>query len=430
MKKSSQTKQAHAAASRKRQSTKPTYENEPVARVAQGKSGSRVSTRRRIVWSCTVVLVLVLGITGSIVAVRMIRAAKVTSLCKQYQTIAASGHYTIENNNYAGQAECIRNTGGETDFTVSSSSADNPTDDAIGPSAYPEIFRGCHWGDCTADSGLSIQVSDLGNATSSWNTTDTAPGMWDVSYDIWYNKTRATTGQPNGAELMIWLNSQNQIPPPAGTTKVHIDGAEYYVTEQTRTDNGVSWPLILYKRITTTNAVSNLNLLGFTRDAVLRGYIHPSEYLISVEAGTEIWDGGVGLTTHSFSFTPVTGKPTGAVTAATASKCLTDWHGSTVNFNKVTASKCNSTASEKWTIENDGELKVKGKCLYENGDLADLYTCNGSSAEKWLLGVHNTLVNWVSGECLTDPGSNKANGTQLTISTCTSAKAEVWHIPS
>jgi len=36
-------------------------------------------------------------------------------------------------------------------------------------------------------------------------------------------------------------------------------------------------------------------------DAVSRGYIASSWYLISVEAGFELWHGGAGLATNSFS---------------------------------------------------------------------------------------------------------------------------------
>lgn len=50
--------------------------------------------------------------------------------------------------------------------------------------------------------------------------------------------------------------------------------------------------------------VSNLDLGDITRDAVSRGVISPSWYLIDVEAGFELWRGGAGLSTRSFSFEP------------------------------------------------------------------------------------------------------------------------------
>jgi hypothetical protein len=43
------------------------------------------------------------------------------------------------------------------DFSVASSSIDNATTGA--PGAYPSLYRGCHWGDCTASSGMPVLVT-------------------------------------------------------------------------------------------------------------------------------------------------------------------------------------------------------------------------------------------------------------------------------
>ena len=40
--------------------------------------------------------------------------------------------------------------------------------------------------------------------------------------------------------------------------------------------------------------------IGFTQDAVGRGAIEPSFYLIDIEAGFEIWQGGQGLVSTGF----------------------------------------------------------------------------------------------------------------------------------
>ena len=50
--------------------------------------------------------------------------------------------------------------------------------------------------------------------TTSWSTAQ--PGGsndYDVAYDIWFNQTPTTTGQPNGTELMIWLNHNGPVQP-------------------------------------------------------------------------------------------------------------------------------------------------------------------------------------------------------------------------
>jgi cellulose 1,4-beta-cellobiosidase len=50
-------------------------------------------------------------------------------------------------------------------------------------------------------------------------------------------------------------------------------------------------------------SVSGLDLQALVADAVSRGYIQTSWYLIDVEAGFELWQGGAGLATNSFSVT-------------------------------------------------------------------------------------------------------------------------------
>lgn len=137
-----------------------------------------------------------------------------TTLCNSQTLAASGGAYTIQNNEWGSSApECI-STDGNADFTVANSSISNSTSGA--PGGYPSIYMGCHWGACTSGSGFPIQVSALhtGAVTSSWGTSQPGGGnAYDVAYDIWFNQTPATNGQPNGAELMIWLNHNGSVQP-------------------------------------------------------------------------------------------------------------------------------------------------------------------------------------------------------------------------
>jgi hypothetical protein len=250
-------------------------------------------------------VLLVVTVTATSLLFTQIAYAAAVSLCAQYQEEAVKGrgvNYRLQNNNYAGQAECMSNSSDGANFTIASSSATNVVGEP--PAAYPEIYRGCHWGTCTANSGLPLRVSHLGHPTTSWSTVQSAPGVWDAAYDIWYNTTPTTTGQPDGTEMMIWLGDQGAPRFPPGAPVVTIDGAKYYVRATLRSDDGVSWHLLIYKRVVHTTSVSQLELSDFTQNAIARGQVQPTWYLISVEAGFEIWNGGVGLATTSFSFTP------------------------------------------------------------------------------------------------------------------------------
>ena len=208
----------------------------------------------------------------------------------------------MQNNEWGSSAaECITTDGG-TDFTVANSSISNSTSGA--PGGYPSIYQGCHWGNCSSG-GLTttpIQASNLssGKVTTSWSTTQ--PGGsndYDVAYDVWFNKTSTTTGQPNCLELMVWLNHNGPVQPFGSqvATNVSIGGHAYNVWEGAQS----TWNTVSYTMTTGTTSVSNLDIGQLAQDAINRGYMPSSCWLIDVEAGFELWQGGAGLATNSFS---------------------------------------------------------------------------------------------------------------------------------
>ena len=222
-----------------------------------------------------------------------------TTLCNSQTLAASGGAYTIQNNEWGSSApECI-STDGNADFTVANSSISTSTSGA--PGGYPSLYKGCHWDACTSSSGFPIQVSALhtGTVTSSWSTSQPGGGnAYDVAYDIWFNQAPTTSGQPNGAELMIWLNHNGSVQPFGSqvASNVSIGGRGYTVWFGNQ-----GWNTISYTMTSPATSVSNLDIDQVVADAVSRGYIQNSWYLIDVEAGFELWQGGAGLATTSFS---------------------------------------------------------------------------------------------------------------------------------
>jgi len=226
-------------------------------------------------------------------------AATTTTLCNSQTTPVAGGAYTIGNNEWASSApECVT-TDGNADFTVANSSIMSGQHSP--PGGFPAIYKGCHWGACTPRSGFPIQVSGIraGAVTTRWSTSQ--PGgrnVYNVAYDIWFNQTRTTSGAPNGTELMIWLNHHGHVRPYGSqvASKVSVGGRSYNVWFGKQ-----AWNTVSYTMTTPATSVSNLDLRPLIADAVRRGYIKTSWYLIDVEAGFELWQGGAGLATKSFS---------------------------------------------------------------------------------------------------------------------------------
>jgi hypothetical protein len=165
------------------------------------------------------------------------------------------------------------------------------------PASYASIFRGNHWGTATSNSGMPKQVSSIWRVYTSWSFDTVTSGAWDCVYDVWFHKSgNYAAGSPNGAELMIWLNKLGTIQ-PAGSkiANVSLAGATWDVWYTT-----MSWKYIAYVRTSsTTSACFDLN--AFIKDSVSRGYISDSWWLISVEAGFELWQDGTGLESTSFS---------------------------------------------------------------------------------------------------------------------------------
>lgn len=72
--------------------------------------------------------------------------------------------YVVQQDEWGGNyGQCLDVNG--TSFTVTSGNFNNNTSGA--PATYPSIFKGCHWGNCTNNSGMPIQVGSIGTAVSS-----------------------------------------------------------------------------------------------------------------------------------------------------------------------------------------------------------------------------------------------------------------------
>jgi len=222
----------------------------------------------------------------------------VGALCSSQRQAVVGGAYMVQNDEWgSGAPECVAVASGG-GFAVSKSAIANSPNGS--PGGYPSIYRGCHWGVCTPDSGLPVPVSKLlspGTVTTSWATTQPSTGSYDVAYDIWFNQTPTTSGQPNGAELMIWLNHNGPIEPYGSkATTAAIDGRSYQVWFGQQ-----GWNTVSYSMESGTTSVQDLDIGKFVADAISHGWIQKSWYLIDVEAGFEIWQGGAGLATNSFA---------------------------------------------------------------------------------------------------------------------------------
>ena len=233
-----------------------------------------------------------------------------TTVGTTYVDALDSGLYNFQMNEWDSSLnECVNISG--LGFTITTADFSNATDGS--PATYTSIYRGCHWGTCTASNPFPIEESNIASATSSVSITQPSGSANDAAYDIWFNQTSTTTGQPNGTEIMIWLNHQGSIQPFGSQVATEtIDGVSWNVW----TGNQSSWKIVSYVAATPVTSVSNLNLLPFFADAVSRGSLETSWWLIDVEYGFEIWTGGQGLAMSGFSVSAAAGGSGGSCTTA------------------------------------------------------------------------------------------------------------------
>jgi hypothetical protein len=226
-------------------------------------------------------------------------------ICGRYENvIIGENSYIVQNDVYndaATQPQCITVNPETGAFTIDR--ADNDINLGGAPASYPFIWKGCHWGLCTTDSGLPLQIEKINMARSSWSVTTISRGVWNAAFVIWVNSTPTTSTSVDGAGIMIWINSHDVSPYGHNNGIVSISGSTWELT------NGMlDVPFIVYRSTSNHESVSDLDIKAFLDDSVTRGWIKNDWYLIALDAGFELWRGGAGMSSDAFSFS-ASGNP-------------------------------------------------------------------------------------------------------------------------
>jgi Ricin-type beta-trefoil lectin domain len=120
------------------------------------------------------------------------------------------------------------------------------------------------------------------------------------------------------------------------------------------------------------------------------------------------------------------------ITSGLTGKCLDDSKDATTNGNKIQLYTCNGTGAQKWAYVDHTFVGPGGKCLDINadhqvvGNVVQLYQCNGTAAQNW--SVNGDTIRSTNGLCLDVRGEVDANGTQVQLDTCDGGAGEIWHV--
>jgi hypothetical protein len=143
--------------------------------------------------------------------------------------------------------------------------------------------------------------------------------------------------------------------------------------------------------------------------------------------------------------------PIGAISGIN-NLCLDIQNANPANGAILQVAGCSNTSQQKWQIiytdaGNNGNTKLRfdiintaiganvQRCLdVKDGVTADNTTvrpwdCNRSTAQEWQRGPNNSIVNTLSGKCLTTASNSGSAGAQLIISACNGSASQQWSLP-
>jgi len=134
--------------------------------------------------------------------------------------------------------------------------------------------------------------------------------------------------------------------------------------------------------------------------------------------------GGSGSATFTWTVSAAVGTPIKGFN----SRCLDDAGLWETLGNPVDLYTCNGTAAQKWSYSSS-ELHVFGLCLSDtggSGSKVSITNCKGAATETWTHRSNGEYVLKSNGLCLTDPGSSKTAGTVQQLAACKDTANQKW----
>ncbi|MEC3996562.1 cellulose binding domain-containing protein [Actinacidiphila sp. DG2A-62] len=313
------------------------------------------TTRTAVV---AVLCVLGLAVAGVVMLGTAPSAHADTQICDQYGSTTIEGRYVVQNNRWGtSETQCINVT--STGFQITQ--ADGSVSTSGAPKAYPSIYNGCHYTNCSPGTNLPAQLSAIGSAPTSISYSYVSNAIYDAAYDIWLDPTAKKDGV-NQTEIMVWFNHVGSIQPvgsKVGTASVA--GRSWDVW----TGNNGSNNVISFVAPSAIGSWS-FDVKAFANEAINRGLAQNSWYLTSVQAGFEPWQNGAGLAVSNFSSTVnLGGGSTGGSTTGGSTTGGSTTGGSTGGTGGPAACKV-TYATQSWsngftanvTVANTGSAAV------------------------------------------------------------------------
>ncbi len=160
--------------------------------------------------------------------------------------------------------------------------------------AYPDVFIGCEYTVCSRADLPQRPIRDFTELNMTLYTRFEATAGNDAT-DWWFNRARPgrSRGHPNGAELMVWLAWRDVAMRDGYYAR--LDGQSWYVEHWIAHADHTQWQYIQLRWLSPHRHPSvQLNMLSIIHYVEQRGWLRPSWYPSSLDAGFEVINGGVG----------------------------------------------------------------------------------------------------------------------------------------
>lgn len=301
--------------------------------------------------------------------------------------------------------------------------------------SLPLIYTTADWwktctGNTTALGQAPLWIADIGS------TSPALPAGWQT-YDFWqYSSTGTVSGITGNVDLdqvhagMVPLLNPGNQPQAAGSS----------VDMKVASADPVAGQALTYSA---SGLPGGLSLDSSTGQ--ITGWIsQPGTHQATVTATDAQGDTGSVNFTWTAGTAPI--QASGAVHLDLAGKCLSDVAGATAAGTQASIYTCNGSNSQHWYYRQDETLRFGGKCLSvassaAGGTKPALQVCHTFAGQRWRLvyprGVNASagatpigFRNVGSGKCLSDPGSNKTNGTRVIIASCGGGPNQAWRLPA
>ncbi|HSH55887.1 MAG TPA: ricin-type beta-trefoil lectin domain protein [Candidatus Limnocylindrales bacterium] len=221
-----------------------------------------------------------------------------------------------------------------------------------------------------------------------------------------------------------------------------VEGEADYTREHIYKDRA---PRVAYASETYLNGYSpGSNLLHYIQTKYSSTFIHD----VNVAGAQGLYNENIFVQrtgkTIGQLWTELTGRfitSQGPITGI-AGKCLDVPNYQTADGTRIKIQTCNGSSAERWVLAGINTTSKAGaiigygnKCLdVTSGGTADgtpvqYYSCNAGRVQQWLYQANKTLVNVNSNKCLQPVGGSSEEYTLLEIATCSGTAAQQWTLP-